>query len=220
MINTRNTSRHNVSLDEEIRLYTNSQSREKYENLADLYAIIVTMEHLEKAYIRDSITHEEYTPACGRLIAQFKTARNLVSDSVPDVEKFMRDYNLSCPAAVTRLLKIGVPATTEHAGHDASKSAKYVAESVQHFITLIDALRLSMRAVDGLHPLLADLIQSLKNVSSLPPGFEGTAKVMKWLIDLNKMKASDEITEEEARQMMFDLDQAHNEFYKSLSGGS
>ncbi|KAG9289870.1 hypothetical protein G9A89_015450 [Geosiphon pyriformis] len=213
------STEHNLALDQEIRLYTNNKDREKFENLADLYAIIVTMEHLEKAYIRDSITATEYTPACAKLIAQYKTALNLVSDSMPDVDKFMNDYKLECPAAVNRF-KIGVPATIEHstiADHDSGNSAKYVAETVQHFITSMDALRLKYRAVDDIHPMLSELIQSLNNVSSLPADFEGKAKIRNWLITLNAMKASDELDDDQVRQLLFDLENSHNAFYRSLS---
>ena len=49
-------------------------------------------------------------------------------------------------------------------------SAKYVAEAVQHFITLMDSLKLNMVAVDQLHPLLSDLVFScflqLKSLSN------------------------------------------------------
>ena len=38
------------------------------------------------------------------------------------------------------------------------------------------------------------------------------------LIELNAMKASDEITEEQSRQMLFDIEHAYNEFFRSLSG--
>lgn len=72
-------------------------------------------------------------------------------------------------------------------------------------------------AVDQLHPLLADLIQSLNKVNSLPPDFEGRVKIKNWLVTLNKMKASDEIDAEQARQLMFDLESAHTAFYRSLS---
>ena len=35
------------------------QERQKYDNLADLYSIIVATEHLERAYIRDAISPQE-----------------------------------------------------------------------------------------------------------------------------------------------------------------
>ena len=37
----------------------NSKEREKYENEADLYSIILCMEHLEKGFIRDWIKPNE-----------------------------------------------------------------------------------------------------------------------------------------------------------------
>jgi ESCRT-I complex subunit VPS28 len=43
-----------------VKLYNNTKEREMYENMADLYSIIKTVEHLEKAYIRDSISAAEY----------------------------------------------------------------------------------------------------------------------------------------------------------------
>merc|ERR1711916_314330 len=39
--------------DEEVKLYSSSRERERIEALGDLYAIIQTVEVLEKAYIRD-----------------------------------------------------------------------------------------------------------------------------------------------------------------------
>lgn len=210
-----------LNLDEEVKLFTNNKERDKYDNMADLYSIIVLMEHLEKAFIRDSITAEEYTPQCANLIAKYKTTMNFLSDAITNLETFMNDYKLTCPAAVNRF-KIGVPATYEHAigdnSKDVGKSAKYIAESVLHFITLMDTLRLNRYAVDELHPILADLIQSLNNVPGLSSEFEGKQKVRQWLITLHSMKASDEITEEQARQMLFEMDQSHSEFHRLLSG--
>jgi len=65
-----------------------------YDQLADLYSLLVCMEHLEKSYIRDSITHEEYTPECKKLIAQYKTALNTMGDGFKSVSEFMKEYNV------------------------------------------------------------------------------------------------------------------------------
>lgn len=48
-----------ISLDEEVRLYTTNAEREKYNTLATLYGIIIALEYLERAYVRDSITSAE-----------------------------------------------------------------------------------------------------------------------------------------------------------------
>jgi ESCRT-I complex subunit VPS28 len=51
-----------ISLDEEVRLYTTNAEREKYNLLATLFGIIVSIDYLERAYVRDSITAAEYAP--------------------------------------------------------------------------------------------------------------------------------------------------------------
>lgn len=51
-----------ISLDEEVKLSTSSQQRELNESLAEIYSIIVTLDFLEKAYIKDSINQEVYVP--------------------------------------------------------------------------------------------------------------------------------------------------------------
>ena len=43
---------------EEVRLYRNPREREKIDNLAELFAVINTLQCLEKAYIRDSVKNK------------------------------------------------------------------------------------------------------------------------------------------------------------------
>jgi ESCRT-I complex subunit VPS28 len=47
------------SLDEEVRLYTTNADREKYTLLGTLFGIVVALDYLERAYVRDSITSAE-----------------------------------------------------------------------------------------------------------------------------------------------------------------
>ena len=42
-----------------IKLASNHKEREMYENCAELFSIITTVEYLEKAYVRDSVTADE-----------------------------------------------------------------------------------------------------------------------------------------------------------------
>lgn len=74
-----------------------------YDNLADLYSIILAIEHLEKAYVRDSIDNTAYSKACTKLIAQYKTLQASVEDHVPDLETFVAEYDMECKAAVNRI---------------------------------------------------------------------------------------------------------------------
>jgi hypothetical protein len=64
--------------------------------MADLYAVINTLQSLEKAYIRDCVTPKEYTAACSKLLVQYKAAFSQVQrDEFPNVEAFVKKYRVS-----------------------------------------------------------------------------------------------------------------------------
>lgn len=94
--------------------------------------------------------------------------------------------------------------------------------NAQNFITFVDALKLRMRAKDQLHPILQELVTSYARFKG-SKDWEGRSKMVGWsvsaylpvgviwdadrmyaairrLITLNGMKASEELTEEQARQ--------------------
>lgn len=58
---------------QEIELYSSFQELEVLESQADLYAIIVATEHLERAYVR-GIDYQAYKTECLKLLSQFKLA--------------------------------------------------------------------------------------------------------------------------------------------------
>eukprot|EP00262_Sarcandra_glabra_P021168 TRINITY_DN877_c0_g1_i1.p1 TRINITY_DN877_c0_g1~~TRINITY_DN877_c0_g1_i1.p1 ORF type:complete len:210 (-),score=22.40 TRINITY_DN877_c0_g1_i1:57-686(-) len=203
----------------EVKLWNDKREREMYDNFADLFAIIKTTEKLEKAYVRDIISSSEYEPECLKLIAQFKTLTSSLKETIPSVERFVETYKMDCPAALNRLIVSGVPATVEHRSASSSSmntSAATVAECVQNFITAMDSLKLNMVAVDQVHPLLADLSASLNKLGILPPDFEGKTKMKEWIARLSKMGAADELTEQQARQLHFDLESSYNSFMAAL----
>lgn len=235
-------SQSSVPADKEIRLYTSAKQREIYESLAELFSVIVALDKLEKAYLRDSIGSDDYTPACLRLIAQYNTLlkNETLAKEFVDLETFKRKYHLEHDRATSRL-KVGVPATVEQAiEHSAlpgmnnninnsnnnntsngnnnnstsNASARAVAEATGNFITLMDGLKLSFRAKDKLHPLLSNVVTSLNKVTT--SDFEGRAKIVEWLITLNALRANEEISEVQAREMIFDIDNAYKSFYTSL----
>ncbi|KAF7291884.1 Vacuolar protein sorting-associated protein 28 [Mycena indigotica] len=222
-----------MSLDEEVRLFTNNADRERYNLLATLFGIVVALDYLERAYVRDSITSTEYSPACTRLLSQYKTMLKLVGDDVPSIEQFMSRYRMDHTAATHRI-KVGVPATVEHSSEAGPETSKWVAQTTQGFITFMDAIKLRMWAKDQLHPILQDLVTGYARFKG-SKDWEGRSRMVGWqvefnsffqlssnkfrLITLNAMKASEEITEEQSRQLLFDADNAYNEFFRSLSGG-
>lgn len=104
-----------------------------------------------------------------------------------------------------------------HPTSDNRDMSVIVAETVQAFITAMDALKLGHKAMDEVQPLMSDLMGALAKVRSLPGDFEGLVKIKLWLQKLNDMRASDEIDEEEIRQLIFDLETSYSAFHKHLS---
>ena len=200
-----------------VPLYENSRERELVDEQANLYAIILATEHLERAYARDAVEPKEYTAQCKKLISQFKLAERVLRDDMK-TETFMALYQMDCPLASERLLKMGIPEPMK-GGADEASHAVTVAETVQHFITTMDAVKLDQRAVDELQPLLSDLNDAIARVPETPNDFEPNRKIQKWLRKLNTMRAVDEISDEDSRQLYHDLDSAYTEFTRYLKRG-
>ncbi|KAJ1641369.1 hypothetical protein T492DRAFT_584 [Pavlovales sp. CCMP2436] len=76
------------------------QRRERLAAEADLYSIIFTVEALERAYVRDTISPKAYTNACRKLIGQLKTLEHIIGGL--SVRDFIVRHELSCPAAQHR----------------------------------------------------------------------------------------------------------------------
>lgn len=202
----------------EVKLWTNTKEREKYENLADLFAILKCTEKLERAYVRDGINAKDYEAQCEKLIAQFRMLWGSMKETVPSIQSFMQQYHMQCPMALTRL-QVGLPATIEHRarpGEGAGGGARAVAETVQHFITAMDSLKLNLVAVDQICPILSDLMGSMSKIESLPPDFAPKGKVKAWYSKLYSQAASYELQEDEVRQLLFDLESSYNEFISTI----
>ncbi|CAH0480636.1 unnamed protein product [Peronospora belbahrii] len=206
-------------VNQEIKLWADTNDRRKYEDLSDLFAIFKTTEHLEAAYVRDAITPEQYTEACTKLISQYRTAETALrlGGFIDSVDTFISEYKLDCPRALERLVRIGVPATVVHNTTNRKTDSVNVAQTVQNFITLMDVLKLNIRAVDEIQPLLSEMMSSLTMVSGLPPDFAGRDKIESWLCVMNTMRASEELDDEQARQLSFDLERAYSSFMAFLN---
>ncbi|VVC96865.1 vacuolar protein sorting-associated protein 28 homolog [Leptidea sinapis] len=201
---------------EEVKLYRNAREREKHDNMAELYAVVSTLQHLEKAYMRDCVRAQEYTAACSRLLVQYRVAfKQVQGDEFPTIESFVSKYRLDCPAALERIRE-NKPNLIKD---DKGNTNKYIAEIVSLFITLMDKLRLELRAKDMIHPELRELKDTMDCLGILPSDFEGKLKVQEWLDKLSEMTASDELTEAEVRQLLFDLETSLGAFNKFLQRG-
>lgn len=79
-----------------MKLATTSAERDLYESLAEVYSIIITLDALEKAYLKDSVTEKEYTETCSRLLKQYKSnlQDETVSRAFGDIDSFMREWDV------------------------------------------------------------------------------------------------------------------------------
>jgi ESCRT-I complex subunit VPS28 len=126
-------------------------------------------------------------------------------------------------------LKIGLPATVEagtslrgSSHHDTQSSsagsgaanASAIVSASENFITLFDAVRMNILSKDTLHPILVDTIQSVNKVTNRD--FENKGKIVQWLITLNQMRAAEELSAEQARELQFDLNAAYEGFKATL----
>ena len=81
---------------QEVKLAETVADKDLYDSLAEIYSIIITLDGLEKAYIKDSVPEREYTEICTRLLKQYKS--NLSDDTVArsfvDLETFKRQWDV------------------------------------------------------------------------------------------------------------------------------
>jgi ESCRT-I complex subunit VPS28 len=99
-------------------------------------------------------------------------------------------------------------------GGASNASGLLILEATQEFITFLDAVKLGLLSKDQLHPLLTDVIQSVNRVTD--KDFENRGKIVQWLITLNQMRATDELSEQQARELELDIQQAYQGFRKTL----
>ncbi|KAL8682969.1 MAG: hypothetical protein Q9186_001048 [Xanthomendoza sp. 1 TL-2023] len=217
-----------INLDEEVKLSSTAAERDLYDSLAEIYSIIITLDGLEKAYTRDSIPESEYTDLCSRLLNQYKSILKdeTVSREFVDLDAFKSKWDIECPRATERL-RVNLPATiaepsATHSGPPnntqqsrSSATGSQILLATENFITFLDALRLSMLSKDSLHPLLSEVIQSVNQVTTID--FDNRGKIISWLIRLNGMRATEELGEEEARQLTFDMEGAYAGFKATLN---
>uniref|UniRef100_A0A0N4Z2H9 Vacuolar protein sorting-associated protein 28 homolog n=1 Tax=Parastrongyloides trichosuri TaxID=131310 RepID=A0A0N4Z2H9_PARTI len=199
-------SRRSNNGQQEIRLYDNAVERDRLENLGELYGVINSIECLEKAFAGDYITKEEYKSECTKLLSQYNI---MLRDT--NIEGFFKKYRINCPLAMARI-KEGKPVTID----DAGSTALRIAQVTELFITFLDLLRLNTRDVDQLYPTLSDLHDTINAMTTLPPGNGPKSKVERWYKELSKMNASDTISDEMSREMVFQLDNAYNDLKKML----
>lgn len=236
-----------------MKLADTRAERDLQDSLAEIFSIIITLDELEKAFLKDAIPEAEYTEICERSLKQYKSiladeavARAFVGleefkaewDVSPNLLRALGDMNvletgksrdrsdnqqqLEVPRATERI-RVGMPSTAVTASSGSAPapaaagntSGALILEATQDFITFLDALRLGLLAKDQLHPLLTDVIQSVNKVTDRD--FENRGKIVNWLITLNQMKVTEELSEAQARELELDINSAYQGFKSTLT---
>lgn len=175
---------------------------------AELYALFVATEHLESAFVRGCITTEDYERHIKQLLTQFQTLRSGLRDTYGDLKAWPRQHGLHCPLAVERLLGTGVAATALFGGGKNTDQAAGCFKASEALITLMDALKLEISAVDELLPMVRDLQASMVGIKDLPQ-LSGLDRISTWLVTLNNMRASDALDVAQRRQLSLDVETAY-----------
>ncbi|SYZ70370.1 vacuolar_protein_sorting-associated_protein-like_protein [Leishmania braziliensis MHOM/BR/75/M2904] len=184
------------------------EDRQHIDYLADLFAVIIAIEQIEKANRRDLIDQDQYSSTVRRLLEKYKntvahpqSARNPYFTTIDD---FFEKYCTRCPAAQTTIRDGPISSPNEN---NARFLARQSVECSDHFITLLDSLRLQQTSVDVLNPPLGDLLQVLRKLGLSKEDF--CVRLQNWQRRLDSMNAADMLDESSTRDFAYDLERGY-----------
>ncbi|KAK1936196.1 putative vacuolar sorting protein 28 [Babesia divergens] len=184
---------------------------------ANIYSLLNTLEYLEQAYIAGDVPIADYEDECERLLCICR----ILEDTTPNVfVSFAKKYNTKCPLALRRLIKDAPASRERHNRAVSPRNEMYLLfELSEHFITLVDALKLGSTLVEELFPLVHELIGCLKCVQALNVSIaedksmlEILDKLNAWHTRLENMAAHEELDGSDTRQLMMDTEAAYGSF--------
>ncbi|RQM05918.1 hypothetical protein DH86_00002226 [Scytalidium sp. 3C] len=84
--------------------------RDLQDSLAEVFSIIITLDGLEKAYLKDAVSEAEYTEICDRLLKQYKAllADDAVAAEFVDLETFKSEWDLRHPHTLLQPVVLAV----------------------------------------------------------------------------------------------------------------
>ncbi len=197
---------------ERIQLAENAAEQQKYDDFADMYALFVTTDRLEKLWRRDAISDAEYEGSCYRLIQKFEGLRSATSQTIADLDAFYAEYNINAASGKYRLVDAVVPGTIEVRRPDIEAQGRHNIYCVQNFISLLDNIELNQRAPENLLNICASLERSLDKVNGLPPDFPFKQKLKAWIAKLNSMEPTEELDDPDTARFKMDVSAGYNEY--------
>lgn len=79
-----------------MKLADTRAERDLQESLAEIFSIIVTIDELEKAFLKDAIPEADYTEICERSLKQYKSlvADETVAKAFVGLEEFKAEWDV------------------------------------------------------------------------------------------------------------------------------
>jgi len=193
---------------------TLSHQRQQNDKLSDLYALILTTEHLERMWIKQTIDDEQYNEKCKTLIIKYKSLLPVIQPYYPNVADFFNEYCPELSSAKYRLMDQGqIPLSNDD---NTVIDQVVIAETTQYFITMIDALELQLCETSELYPELKRLCDSLDRIQTMQQTHSCKSTMNAWLQRLQQMKATDKLNADQVKQIKFDLVNAYDDFHSFL----
>lgn len=96
-----------LTLEQEVKLADSRAERDLQDSLAEIYSIIVTIDELEKAFLKDAIPEADYTEICERSLKQYKSilADDTVAKAFVGLEEFKAEWDVCAPSLPHRMMR-------------------------------------------------------------------------------------------------------------------
>lgn len=197
---------------ERIRLAEGSAQQEMFGDFADMYALFVTTDRLERLWRRDAITDAEYEEQCYSLIRKFEAVRSATRESIPDIDAFYAEYNINAAGGKYRLVNSKVPMTQEVKKPDDEEQVRHNIHCTQFFTALLDNIELDQKSPDSLLNLCNSLQRSLGKVRGIGHDFAFLSKLKAWIARLNSMSPTEELNDDDAARFKLDLKTGYDDY--------
>lgn len=91
-----------------MKLTNNRAERDLQDSLGELFSIIVTLDELEKAFLKDAIPEAEYTDICERSLRQYKAllADETIATEFKDLEEFKAKWDVGYIILMNSTMKL------------------------------------------------------------------------------------------------------------------
>lgn len=88
---------------QEVKLAETRAERDLQDSLAELFSIIVTLDELEKAFLKDAIPEADYTEICERSLKQYNSilTDETVSKAFGGLEQFKAEWDVRWPSSLS-----------------------------------------------------------------------------------------------------------------------